>query len=416
MPAGPLADIRRPSIFCGQFSSQHVHTTPTPDIHDLESLLAPLSLEDFRRARAERRTLHVPAPAADRFQDLMNWDVLDELIERGQLPGTNFRLMRQGTRVPREWFTRDGEIDARALKALLRQPVTVVLLDIANLWRPMRRLVRRLQQQLGHPIVCGAIATISKGGAFQPHYDMYDLLLLQVSGRKKWRVFAERAEVPNARNAQLPPPETEPAMVFTMEPGDLLYLPRGVWHDASADEDSLHVGLHLDIPTGVTFGQRLLRKLDDDALFHEDIPVYLGAEAVARHESRLKERLAQLVAEASISSVMTDLMNEAPLAPVPGLAHRAATPDLATAVELVAPRVPNLASGNGDVSVFGANLDVTPVVRAVIEVLREEPLLSISDLEDRISPTFGSRDVREALTTLDGQGIVNLLREAHGQS
>lgn len=108
----------------------------------------------------------------------MNWDVLDELIERGQLPGTNFRLMRHGTRVPSEWFTKDGAIDARALKALLRQPVTIVLLDIADLWRPMRLLVRRLQQQLGHPVVCGAIATISQGGAFQPHFDLHDLLLL----------------------------------------------------------------------------------------------------------------------------------------------------------------------------------------------------------------------------------------------
>ncbi|MFN7981286.1 MAG: cupin domain-containing protein [Vicinamibacterales bacterium] len=346
----------------------------------------------------------------------MNWEVLDELIERGQLPGTNFRLMRQGTRVPREWFTRDGEIDARALKALLRQPVTLVLLDIANLWRPMRRLVRRLQQQLGHPIICGTIATISQGGAFQPHYDLNDLLLLQISGRKRWRVFAEREVVPNVRNSQAPPPETEPAMSFTMEPGDLLYLPRGVWHDAAADEDSLHVGLHLDSPTGVKFGQSLLRMLEDDPVFAEDIPVYLGPDAMASYERRLKERFVQLIAEADLTRYATGLTNDSKLAPVPGLAHSPAPAELATAVELVSPLVPTLGIDLVEASVFGANLDVTPAVRAVVEVLRQEPLISVTALEERVSGTCGSLAVRDALAALDRHGIVNLLNDWRGRS
>lgn len=204
-------------------------------------------------------------------------------------------------------------------------------------------------------------------------------------------------------------------MAFTMEPGDLLYLPRGVWHDAASDEDSLHVGLHLDSPTGVTFGRTVLQKLEEDPLFAEDIPTYLGAEAMARHEARLKERFAQLVAEADLQRFMTGLANDATLAPVPGLARTPAAPDLVTVVELVAPRVPNLDFGGSDVSVFGANLDATSPVRAVVEILRHEPLMSISALEDRVSGTHDSTTVREALATLDRHGVVNLLADSRGR-
>ena len=91
---------------------------------------------------------------------------------------------------------------------------------------------------------------LTPGGCagLKAHYDPYDVLVLQCMGGKRWRIYEDYAEA-----EPLPLKEVLPFDVarhvpgdvwkeFRMAPGDVLYMPRGVMHDAQAEEgDSLHL-------------------------------------------------------------------------------------------------------------------------------------------------------------------------------
>lgn len=84
------------------------------------------------------------------------------------------------------------------------------------------------------------------GGGVGPHYDNYDVFLIQVSGQRQWEVggnYLDRANQPAAHNAfvaNLPVKilsEFTPENAWTLNPGDILYVPPGVGHNGVAQGD-----------------------------------------------------------------------------------------------------------------------------------------------------------------------------------
>jgi ribosomal protein L16 Arg81 hydroxylase len=87
--------------------------------------------------------------------------------------------------------------------------------------------------------------------------------VLQLSGRKRWQVFAPTRIDPltdDIETAQ--PPKAPPIWEGILEEGDVLYLPRGFWHVAyPLDEPSLHMTWSAHTFTGVEFLQWWVRTL-----------------------------------------------------------------------------------------------------------------------------------------------------------
>jgi ribosomal protein L16 Arg81 hydroxylase len=98
-------------------------------------------------------------------------------------------------------------------------------------------------------LYAGAIVTTGAGGALHAHYDQQDLIILQVEGSKRWRIFGPRVLKPIKEPASSVPPETPPILDTVLEPGDLLFLPAGYWHVCdNGPQRSLHLGLFLRRP------------------------------------------------------------------------------------------------------------------------------------------------------------------------
>ena len=72
------------------------------------------------------------------------------------------------------------------------------------------------------------------GGGVGPHFDSYDVFLIQMSGRRRWRISKQKDL---ALNANLPLKILQNFKVeqeWDLEPGDMLYLPPHVAHDGIA--------------------------------------------------------------------------------------------------------------------------------------------------------------------------------------
>lgn len=103
-----------------------------------------------------------------------------------------------------------------------------------------------------------AYITPPQSQGFADHYDVHDVFVLQTSGRKRWVIHDPVLEAPLRhhpwveRRADVEEAaRRDPVIDVTLEPGDLLYLPRGTIHAASTfGEISSHVtiGIHTWTP------------------------------------------------------------------------------------------------------------------------------------------------------------------------
>ncbi len=143
------------------------------------------------------------------------------------------------------------------------------------------------------------ISWASDGGGVGPHVDDYDVFLLQAHGRRRWRIGA----VPQPRLQPGQPlrllQDFVPEQEFTVEPGDLLYLPPGWGHDGVADGECMTYSVGFRAPPADELLRQLLWKLADELPAG---PRYsdrgrLGAQA-ATHPARLPDDMVRFVADA----------------------------------------------------------------------------------------------------------------------
>ena len=101
------------------------------------------------------------------------------------------------------------------------------------------------------------------GAGLAPHFDDHDAFILQLEGSKEWRLYGFAAEQPlRGRHFDIDASLLgEPSQTLCLEAGDLLYVPRGLVHQAHAtDTSSLHLtlGVSLDFLGWICFKRRWL--------------------------------------------------------------------------------------------------------------------------------------------------------------
>ncbi|WP_341866895.1 cupin domain-containing protein [Amycolatopsis thailandensis] len=123
-------------------------------------------------------------------------------------------------------------------------------------WPSIIDFTTRLTEELGHPAQVNAYITPPSSQGFSAHYDVHDVFVLQLTGRKHWKVHAPVHPAPlrgqpwgeHAGAVATRARDDAPIIDKVLEPGDVMYLPRGWLHSATAlGEISAHltVGIHV---------------------------------------------------------------------------------------------------------------------------------------------------------------------------
>lgn len=130
---------------------------------------------------------------------------------------------------------------------------TVVLVADAR-YRVCNDFRRSLQSILGLGCSVNLYSTPPGAQGLDVHLDDHCVFVVQLYGRKRWRFYGCRVDRPRLLCQRLsPPPEIlrdGPLRVLDLEPGDVLYVPRGVYHAATALgslDRSVHCTIGLDL-------------------------------------------------------------------------------------------------------------------------------------------------------------------------
>jgi 50S ribosomal protein L16 3-hydroxylase len=110
------------------------------------------------------------------------------------------------------------------------------------------------------------VSWAAPGGGVGPHFDSYDVFLLQAAGRRVWRLARPR-RWRLAAGAPLKLIEGFAAEEeYLVEPGDLLYLPPGWGHDGVALDDCVTCSIGLRAPQGQELAAAFLDYLHERGL------------------------------------------------------------------------------------------------------------------------------------------------------
>ena len=151
-------------------------------------------------------------------------------------------------------------------------------------------VLAQLEEFFGSASGVNAYATPAGAQGFAPHYDDIDAFVLQLEGEKRWRLYAPSSAeevLPRFSSPNLPEAELGELLAdFTLRPGDLLYMPRGVVHQAVVSDAQGGHSLHVTASVGRQHAWRdllevgLLGALETAAQkypeWRENLPVDLG--------------------------------------------------------------------------------------------------------------------------------------------
>ncbi|MGH8825750.1 MAG: cupin domain-containing protein, partial [Jiangellaceae bacterium] len=232
------------------------------------------------------------------FADLLSMDDADELLSRRGLRTPFLRIASEGRVVPPAEFTGGGGAGAEITDQVLDEQVlaryaggaTLVLQGLHRLWPPLIEFAGRLAAELAAPVGVNAYLTPAGNRGFATHYDTHDVFVLQVGGRKRWRVHEpvlidplERQSWAGRADEVAAVAESPPVLDTVLEPGDSLYLPRGWLHAAEAlGEPSIHLTLGVRAVTRYALVEALLALAADEVALRSGFP--LGFDVTDRDE------------------------------------------------------------------------------------------------------------------------------------
>ena len=159
-------------------------------------------------------------------------DVESRLIvhEQGKAP----KKAKPGVPVS-DWRLEHGPLARRALPPLTQPAWTLLVQGLDLHVRAAHELLTRFRFVPEARLDDLMISYATEGGGVGPHYDSYDVFLLQVHGRRRWRIgrLKDDSLLPDVPLKILSHFEAEEEWV--LEPGDMLYLPPRWAHDGVAE-------------------------------------------------------------------------------------------------------------------------------------------------------------------------------------
>lgn len=229
-------------------------------------LLAGLSAAAFLRRHWQKKPLLAPQALPD-YAGLLSRNVLFELATRGDVQS---RLV---VRNRGRWRVDHGPFSKRKLARLPETNWTLLVQGVNHVLPEAQELLFKFAFIPYARLDDIMVSYAPPGGGVGPHFDSYDVFLLQLAGTRRWRVSAQH-DLSLVENAPLRIlRHFRPQHEWQLAPGDMLYLPPRYAHDGVAIDDCLTCSIGFRAPGAQELGVRFLEFLQDglalEGIYHD---------------------------------------------------------------------------------------------------------------------------------------------------
>ena len=218
------------------------------------TLLGGITPEQFFCEYWHKKPLLIRQAIPD-FTPLLSPEELFELATRDDVESRLITFFKQ------RWEMKNGPITIVPLKekkdwTLLVQGVNLHHKKADTLLRQFRFIPDARLDDL-------MISFAKDGGGVGPHFDSYDVFLLQAHGQRRWRIAAQK-DLSLMKGMPLKILSNFTAEEeFVLNPGDMLYLPPHYAHDGVAIGDCMTYSIGFRAPSFQEIGENFLRFMSD---------------------------------------------------------------------------------------------------------------------------------------------------------
>lgn len=225
-------------------------TRQKDNLSSLNILLGDTSKEHFYTNYFEKAPALFTAANAN-SPNPISIDDLDALITSAPAR-TGLRIVRctaEGVTQSVTPVNRDGIPDLQYVHSKYSEGFTLILNGVHRRWPAIASFTAGLMQELVHQVGVNLYLTPARSQGFDAHYDGHDVFVWQLSGKKKWQVFSAAVTSPleNQKVEFDINDMGETLFQEELQPGSVLYIPRGFVHRAvTSEQNSMHltIGIH----------------------------------------------------------------------------------------------------------------------------------------------------------------------------
>lgn len=251
--------------------------------------------------------------AIPEFKPLLSRDELFELAENQDVES---RLIVENTSAKRKkselaWTMADGPFseDAAELPSLKKSNWTLLVQGVDLHDEQVHALKNQFRFAPDARLDDVMISFATDGGGVGPHFDSYDVFLLQAEGKRRWRIGKQKdltlqKDVPLKILANFAPDQE-----FVLDAGDMLYLPPMYAHEGVAVGECMTYSIGFRAPAELELARELLQRFADDTLEAEEEEkkiLYKDTKQVAVEEPALIPSALLDFAKQAVEKAMSD--------------------------------------------------------------------------------------------------------------
>ncbi|XP_011303918.1 bifunctional lysine-specific demethylase and histidyl-hydroxylase NO66 [Fopius arisanus] len=212
-------------------------------------LIHPVVSDDFFKNHWEKAPLHIKRNSSSYYRLLMTNSQIDDILRRYHILFTKNLDLTAYVNGKRETYNPEGRARPSVVWDYYSNGCSVRMLNPQTFIPKLHNLNASLQEFFHCFVGANFYLTPPGSQGFAPHYDDIEAFILQIEGKKRWRLYKPRNVsefLPRYSSKNFDSSEIgQPILDVVLSAGDFLYFPRGTIHQGETLEDahSLHVTL-----------------------------------------------------------------------------------------------------------------------------------------------------------------------------
>ena len=201
------------------------------------------------------------------------------------------------------WRLRHGPLPRRALPSLRTPGWTLLVQGLDLHVHAAHELLSRFRFVPDARLDDLMVSYATDGGGVGPHLDSYDVFLIQVHGRRRWRIgrVADATLEPGLPLKILR--RFEPEQEWVLEPGDMLYLPPRWGHDGVAEGECMTCSVGFRAPVAGELAREVLLRVAEAQEDHPGARYADPAQPATDHPAHVPAPLQRFCAQAVASAL-----------------------------------------------------------------------------------------------------------------
>ena len=252
----------------------------------MSNYFSKIQIDLLAKAKSEKKYIHLKNEN-ENLKDVMNIKSLNKLISMHNCwDNKNFSLVLNKNTIPFTAFFTKGDTlgfaktapDPIKVENYLRKGASLILNDLIYFSNEIEKLASDLQSITNGRCQANLYFSMQSHQAFAPHFDTHDVFALHCEGEKIWNIYENFEKDPINHpiyKQELNDKTEKPGKIIDqvlMKPGDLLYLPRGQFHDALASKNgAMHIAFGITYLKPIDIFQYYYDQLIVNDFFRSDI-------------------------------------------------------------------------------------------------------------------------------------------------